>query len=192
MHNVALARAKELQPGFELDENMKPAFERLVLYFTNSPLFEEKGFGSLKKGLFVLGNIGTGKTLLMRAFQSNPKTRFRFISCSELVGKFQIDGMEGVERYFGRPNQFDADFGIATSFDDLGAENPNANYMGNRTNVMEEIILSRYQNSQPHYYSHFTTNLSGEEIEKIYGARVRSRLREMCNTIILPGSDRRK
>jgi len=52
---------------------------------------------------------------------------------------------------------------------------------------MAEIILSRYDLFIRHkMLTHFTTNLSADEIEKLYGARVRSRLREMCNLIAFP------
>jgi hypothetical protein len=52
---------------------------------------------------------------------------------------------------------------------------------------MAEIILSRYD----YYHSfgmqtHLTTNLNSSEIEKQYGLRMRSRLREMFNLIAFP------
>jgi len=58
------------------------------------------------------------------------------------------------------------------------------NDFGNECNVMGEILLSRYDlfvaKKIP---THLTTNLSASEIERIYGNRVRSRLREMVNLI---------
>jgi hypothetical protein len=49
-------------------------------------------------------------------------------------------------------------------------------------NKMAEIILSRYERfTRTRCLTHFTTNLSADEIEERYGSRVRSRLREMCN-----------
>ncbi len=46
------------------------------------------------------------------------------------------------------------------------------------------FILSRYD----HFISqkmitHITTNLDSQDIEEVYGLRVRSRLREMCNVV---------
>ncbi len=53
--------------------------------------------------------------------------------------------------------------------------------------------MNRYDiGVMPFWYTHVTTNLSGDQIEENYGTRVRSRMREMFNMIILPGEDRRK
>lgn len=68
-------------------------------------------------------------------------------------------------------------------FDDLRTEN-NLKYFGNECNVMAEILLSRYDIfTTKKIQTHITTNLSASEIEKQYGNRVRSRLREMINLI---------
>jgi hypothetical protein len=49
---------------------------------------------------------------------------------------------------------------------------------------MAEILLSRYDLFiSKKLQTHITTNLSASEIEKFYGNRVRSRLREMINLI---------
>ncbi|MFO8000567.1 MAG: hypothetical protein R6U46_04930 [Marinilabilia sp.] len=66
---------------------------------------------------------------------------------------------------------------------------------GQAFHVRAEIILSRYERfSRNRCLTHFTTNLSANEIEERYGPRVRSRLREMCNLIAFPAStpDKRK
>jgi DNA replication protein DnaC len=57
---------------------------------------------------------------------------------------------------------------------------------------MADIILNRYDNPKiPHHMTHLTTNLKPDEIEQAYGTRVRSRMREMFNVILLTGPDRR-
>jgi DNA replication protein DnaC len=73
-------------------------------------------------------------------------------------------------------------------FDDLGAEQ-SLKYYGNECNVMGEILLSRYDLfiSQK-MITHITTNLSAQEIENMYGSRVRSRLREAFNLIAFSSS----
>lgn len=79
-------------------------------------------------------------------------------------------------------------------FDDLGAEN-NLKYYGNDCNVMAEILLSLYDLfiSQK-MITHMTINLNSEEIDKMYGPRVRSRMREMFNLFSFDNTtkDRRK
>ncbi|MGV8830202.1 MAG: ATPase, partial [Breznakibacter sp.] len=79
-------------------------------------------------------------------------------------------------------------------FDDLGTE-LTLKHFGQECNVMTEILSSRYE----HYIhndmiTHITTNLNADEIEEVYGLRVRSRLRQMCNLIAFPPDtpDKRK
>ena len=68
-------------------------------------------------------------------------------------------------------------------FDDLGAEQQ-IKHFGNDCNVMAEILMSRYEQFiENSTITHITTNLSVSEIEKYYGNRLRSRLRQMFNLI---------
>jgi DNA replication protein DnaC len=49
---------------------------------------------------------------------------------------------------------------------------------------MAEILTNRYEHFvESKAITHITTNLSASEIEKAYGNRVRSRLRQMFNLI---------
>jgi len=66
-------------------------------------------------------------------------------------------------------------------------------------NVMGEILLSRYDifsqlEPEQRVKTHITTNLNAKELEKRYGMRVRSRLREMMNVVAFESSsvDKRK
>ena len=93
---------------------------------------------------------------------------------------------------YGPTLQYDQPF--VYCFDDLGVEQ-NAKSYGNGCNVMAEILLDRYDQFLRHgMITHLTTNLNAEEIERLYGDRVRSRLREMFNLIYFPpeAADRRR
>jgi DNA replication protein DnaC len=186
--------AYELESNFVLDDEIKLAFEALSLYFGREKKFEEKGFGSLNKGLFLIGDVGVGKTLLIKAFSYSHYLNFidqlikfdffKVVNANSISGDFQKNGIEGIEKYFLR------DY----CFDDLGTEQIPSVHMGNRKNIMQEIIEQRYDNREklPFRSTFFTSNLSGNQIEELYGTRVRSRIREMCNWIVIPGEDRRK
>ena len=68
-------------------------------------------------------------------------------------------------------------------------------YFDNETNVMAEILLSRYDlliNRK--IQTHITTNLSATELEAAYGNRVRSRMRQIINLIAFDAGtvDKRK
>jgi hypothetical protein len=73
-------------------------------------------------------------------------------------------------------------------FDDLGLERIVKHY-GNECNVMQEVILSRYDLFiRAGMITHFTTNLSTQQIENRYGEHVLSRLVEMVNFISFESS----
>ena len=101
--------------------------------------------------------------------------------CRDISFEFIQDGYQIIHKYsIGKLYQSEP---RTYCFDDLGTEN-NLKYFGNECNVMAEILLSRYDLFiSKKLLTHITTNLSATEIEKQYGNRVRSRLREMVNLI---------
>jgi hypothetical protein len=85
------------------------------------------------------------------------------------------------------PGDRDFTFGqsvLGRYFDDLGEEDL-ASHMGNKVNVMGQIIENRYRNRQ-FQLTHFTSNHTIDELNDLYGPRVTDRLREMCNVIQYP------
>lgn len=185
--SVLIQLAKYYEPNFIMDEHFKKLFRIITLYMWNDLLFESEGHGSLDKGLFITGNVGVGKTLLAKLMTHTTRVfRQPLVTTNRICDKYQENGIEFIMNQYGATDRF-----TGYVFDDLGAERIPVNYMGNTLNVMERIILNRYEQRQ-HHLTHFTSNLQGDEIEKIYGSRVRSRLREMCNVFQLTGTDRRK
>ena len=62
-------------------------------------------------------------------------------------------------------------------------------YYGNECNTVAEILLQRYDlQIMEGTVTHATTNLNADELEELYGNRVRSRLRSMFNLIAFPAS----
>lgn len=194
----ALDLAKRLNPEYRVDESVKEAFMLLCFYFTNDARFEESGEYSLKKGIMLAGNVGTGKTILMRIFSRNKRQCYEMIPCRKASDEYSEDGSEMLHQYnnpirslLGTYEYFlQRELGVC--FDDLGTETNPARYYGKDLNTMEMIILNRYDRRLPFNLTHFTTNLTWAEIEQRYGTRVISRLNEMVNVIELSGNDRRK
>jgi DNA replication protein DnaC len=194
----SIFRAARNEMPFTIDDQLKPVVKALVRYFSNDPSFETLGEGwSLNKGLYLIGNIGSGKTTLLRAFNVNQRGCYQVMSCRKLTDLFIEHGPEVLHTYSGLlntakgfDNLYQDKLGIC--FDDLGTERQGKRF-GDSANVMEQILLNRYDNPDaPWYYTHMTSNLSAEEVEEMYGSRVRSRMREMFNTIEVTGPDRRK
>ena len=58
---------------------------------------------------------------------------------------------------------------------------------------MAEILITRYEHFiENKSITHITTNLSASEIEKLYGNRLRSRMRNMFNEISFDSNSKDK
>jgi DNA replication protein DnaC len=107
-------------------------------------------------------------------------------STRDISAEYNIDGYSTILKY-GKSTKI-------YCFDDLGVEQ-NVKHFGNECNTIGEILLHRYELLQSqNIVTHATTNLNANELEKIYGNRVRSRLRSMFNLIDFPQTtqDKRK
>jgi hypothetical protein len=199
MYKIAKQQAKSIVPDLSLDGPFKEFIEKLSLYFSNDPRFEDKGYGSLNKGLFVTGLNGRGKTFGMSLFSFNKRNCFLVKNAMVIADAFQQTGIDGISNYFTQipvntfyKGKYFNQKQLGLLIDDFGFEDVPAVHFGQKVNVLEKIICYRYDQKAYHHLTHFTSNLNADEIEARYGTRVRSRLREMCNFIILDGPDRRK
>jgi DNA replication protein DnaC len=150
----------------------------------------------LEKGILLAGPVGCGKTSLMNLLRYllPIDVRHRLQSCREVSFEYSRDGHTAIHRYTKGSFSIKKFDPIVYCFDDLGLENETQHY-GNTCSVMSEILLSRYD----YFHSfgmltHVTMNLNSAEIEKKYGLRVRSRMREMFNLVAFPADtpDKRK
>jgi hypothetical protein len=183
---------------FRLYKEDKDVLLQLFAYFTgDSELCNHFGI-DLRKGLFLTGKTGVGKTVhmkLVRQFMGYHE-RFKMKSCQQLSLEYMENGSSVLMQY-GRNYVDSVDLHTLNQsycFDDLGTEDE-VRHFGTCTNVMGQVILMRYELFQGRrVLSHFTSNLTAPQIEKYYGDRVRSRLREMCNWIEYKSSssDKRK
>ncbi len=160
-----------------------PIVDKLIASFLKEePACFQYGM-TLNKGILLSGPVGCGKTSLINLMKYLASTEHKFSvkPCRDISFEFIQDGYEVIHKYSkGKLYQSET---RTYCFDDLGTEN-NLKYYGNECNVMAEILLSRYDLFiSKKLQTHITTNLSATEIEKHYGNRVRSRLREMVNLI---------
>jgi hypothetical protein len=205
-----LHRAQAYPFKFKIDKDNEEVFNLLLLYFTNSQEFEQHGMRneageimqqySLSKGICLHSEErGTGKTLLMNLFCQNKKNCFVVVPTAKISNFFALEGDKIINRFSApwkaeRDGHYFYQSPIGICFDDLGDEEIK-NYYGNRENVMNKILTRIYGESEDKSvfpYFHVTTNLTGPELEERYDKRVRSRMREMFNWIVLPGKDRRR
>jgi energy-coupling factor transporter ATP-binding protein EcfA2 len=179
---------------FKILETDYPIVYKLIAYFLKDEQVCDQFKIDLQKGIILTGPIGCGKTTLMNLMKqlAQPNNKFSVKPCRDISFEFIQEGYPIIHKYsigklyHSEPRTY--------CFDDLGTEN-NLKYFGNECNVMAEILLSRYDLfTSKKLVTHITTNLSASEIEKQYGNRVRSRLRELCNLIAFDSSinDKRK
>lgn len=171
-------------PHFKIYEQDHEIIYKLAVYFIRDQSEAEYHGLSLTKGILLTGPIGSGKTSLMKLFSNFPGTQhYQLKSCRQLAGAFMKLGFEVIQHQ---------SYSLATvCYDDLGTEQ-SLKYFGNDTNVMAEILLSRYDNfTDAGIKTHCTTNLNASELESAYGDRLRSRFRESFNLICLESGDKR-
>lgn len=189
---------------FHLNETDKEIYTRVILYFFQDEKFEKINPNyNLNKGLLIMGNVGVGKSIMLLVFRKFvmeclQNRVFTIEKTIDIAGNFSLEGYPIIQQHgdqcFSNKNGRMADRVPRTKcYDDLGSEEQSTSFYGSKINVMEKIILKRYDFFITHKMKTFiTTNLSPSQLESKYGERVMSRLREMMNPIYYPGEDRRK
>ncbi|CAG5086008.1 ATPase [Parvicella tangerina] len=164
-------------PKFKLDPADRKIIYQLLIYFIRDEENCKKHHLDLDKGILLNGPVGCGKTSLMQLMRHFALPKHYVVkSTREIAAQFNIEGYSVIQR-FGRSHQ------AIFCFDDLGVES-NMKYYGTECNTISEILLQRYDLFIAHgTVTHATTNLNAQELEKLYGNRVRSRMREMFNLI---------
>lgn len=204
--NMALqvvdAIGKERSAKFAIDAENRFTYENMIRWVHGDPEMkcvdpETKSIipGRLDAGIYIAGNTGSGKSWtleIMSAYclidnvqvQVGEKQRCLYwsnVRTDTICDEYTTDGT------FDRFKKISV-----VGFQDLGAEPLESMYMGNRINVMRQILEHRGDRSDQ--ITLITSNLPMEHkmfIDK-YGDRVASRMREMCNYFELTGQDRRK
>ena len=184
-------------PGFQLDAHNEPIYRCLLAYFAaDAPTQAALGLDPAK-GILLLGPVGCGKTAALRFFERNSRAPYRIVPARDVARRFLTEGFAVLDRYGAQafvPRGSEAPRPVTHCFDDLGVEQ-NARLYGNECNVLAEILLDRYDKFVTHHMrTHLTSNLNAPELETLYGDRLRSRLREMCNVLSFPATapDRRR
>lgn len=203
MAYMADRNKKVFEGRFIVDDVIKPYYDLLCYYFSEDSGFESLAAAmgvknpSLKKGLFIPGNFGVGKTWLMKMFQKNRRQVFKLVNAKEIANAYEQYGEPAIEEFlrktknaFEDPTVFFQDY-CGLCIDDLGTENTKQNY-GNKRNVIGDILEMRYASGDTGIYLHATTNLSAAQLESFYGPRITSRMSENFNWIPLNGKDRRR
>lgn len=175
-------------PHFEIRQDDSEIIYKLLVYAIGDKENCAQHNIDLNKGILLLGPVGCGKTSLMTILKPFFSIEQQYVikPSRDVSFEFISNGYQTILKYGKMEKNY--------YFDDLGAEK-SLKHFGNKCNTMGEILLSRYDLfTQQKILTHATTNLNAQELEKLYGNRVRSRLREMFNLIAFDKSilDKRK
>lgn len=144
------------------------------------------------KGLLLMGTPGTGKTFMLRALADMFGIPMEDAAALESCAGNEIFTRDVLR--LNRPRWSDVPrHWNDLILDDLGAESESVMVFGRVMFPGTSAILDRYKVFVENgWKTHFTTNLSPEQLRKRYGERCYSRLRQMCEFIPVVGADRRK
>ena len=156
------------------------------------------------KGLALVGDTGRGKTLFFKIFSK--LFGLRMYTAPELVERWQRLGIDGREDLFTELRGNAAPYAYPEGYencwkdiviDDVGTE-PTLNDFGTKLEVIDAIITRRvleFESTQAMTFITCNLKLEGAGADSIagrYGARLESRLHQICHVVALKGNDRRK
>lgn len=146
------------------------------------------------KGICFIGNVGSGKSRRMKFLAD--AVNMTMLNAREMCAMWvDLGGNEAEfqEYCLAAESAYDV---VPACFhdliiDDIGTEEKTYTAYGTEVDVMRNIILPLRHAQFPRWRTFITTNLTPEDLKARYGARVFSRLNEMCIFVRLTHNDRR-
>lgn len=198
--------AKHLMSNFVIDDRNREIVNDLFFYFHKI----EGGKLDPEKGLWLEGDVGTGKSTILEIFSQHLRrywngAGFKIYNCATISNEYAFRSREEGKHtmYDANPDVLDkytynrygykAYSRVHMCFDELGREPIPAIHFGQKLNVMEHILHIRYTFWQSErLLTYVTTNKDADEIELLYQDYIRDRRAEMFNIIAMTGESRRK
>lgn len=195
-------------PSFELEEGQHFAYENAVRWLIADPTMKAQDpqtgqyvWGDLTRGLYISGETGRGKTFLLerlRDLSQALKVKYAYNDGGEYVPNahllWKIHQAEDIVQAFASGEaklMKDLKDARILCINDLGREPKEALHMGNRQNVLKQMLEAR--GDKGYTMTLITSNIPMRSItiRGLYGERVQSRLCGMCNYLEVYGSDHR-
>lgn len=177
--NLMYFNCKGLGKEFIYNEQTKPLIKVICYFMAKDERFETELGYDLKKGLWLQGTVGLGKTFLFQLIKNNELSPLNIESMIDIAENVKNEGKHNLK-------------GIFNVLDDIGSEQHEINHYGTKINWLKEYLESRYTASKIYNNLIISTNADFNQIEQLYGFRLRSRCREMFNIISITGKDLRK
>jgi len=180
----------EYEPNFDLTEELSQIYRDLLLYFLGS----NQSKYDLSKGLYIYGDPGCGKSLMLqyvfKRFTSYIGVNsYRIAQSVDICRDMQNNGLLSVSNYVLSHNNKP----YVLYVDDFGAGNLKINYFGTPVDVFSELIVNRY----PYFVrdgtlTHFSSNVKPSDFITVFDDRIASRMAEMVNMVYVPKYDYRR
>jgi len=181
-------------PNFTVLPEQEEFYQNIKMYFSK----QDDSVWDINKGLLINGKVGCGKTMTMDICQSIFHG-FTIIESRHIIRDYLTLGADVINIYGRNFYKKDSRGNNIWSepktlcIDDLGLEEVDQKFYGNKSNVIAELLLDRYREFvKSGMITHATTNIGAAQIEELYGIRGRDRMKEMFNLVTLPGESKRK
>ena len=165
------------------DQNFEPLLQVIASVSQEDYLNAKKG-----KGLLLYGNIGSGKSDALRigrAYSTNLlKKTLIYIHSKRIADEYQEKGSRAFYESYLKSDLI---------IDEIGTDIEFKKNFGNSSNVIEELILQRYEDWKDYgVLTWFSTNLNPEQLKDKYGGVVYSRIYEMCGFVKMESTKDRR
>ena len=190
-------------PGFAIDDDNRFAYENFVKWLHGDqtmraidPDTKDEVPGDMKKGIYIAGGIGTGKTMcteVMAEYGQMFVFKITFGGNRDRALTWASDSADEIVQGFVKDKETDWWKAKDTvCIQDLGSEPTEAVAMGFRVNVLRSLL--EYRGDHRDRLTIITSNypMASPVLAEAYGERVTSRLRGMCNYYEMKGKDRRR
>lgn len=182
---------KDFNKNFSIEN--EPLFSKYKEVYTQ---LLKDGREKEKKGVLLVGSVGSGKSMLMRVMQrlfKDTESRFKWANSSDLKDMIEEVGVNKIKEMYGKGLKMDL------YIDEIGAS-LNSNHYGNNVNIISEIISERNElfvmsGFRTHFSSNippFSVDLGIKTLSNIYGDRCYDRMVEMCELISWSSKSLRK
>lgn len=172
---------------FEIDKHNKQVVRQMYYYLQGN---QEKCEWNIHKGIYLMGKVGCGKSVLMYAYLAIQDMLTHKITTSihakQLIDIITRNGIESLKS-------------CPLFIDEMGRENLEMRDYGNIVKPVVDLFSIRYEfGGRTYATSNFTLDTleaakdnNGNIKEVRYGNFIRTRMDEMFNVVLLPGENRR-
>jgi DNA replication protein DnaC len=200
---IVTAIGKSRNPAFVIDDENRFTYENMIRWChcdtkmqALDPNTKQPIAGNLKKGIYIAGNTGTGKSWCLEVMAAYAMAFGFVITLGETEKRMlywdNVRADDICEEYAANGTFQKFKTRNIYGIQDLGSEPAESVYMGNRIEVLRQLL--EYRGDRTDQVTLITSNLpmNHKILVDRYGDRVSSRLSAMCNYFEIRGKDRRK